>query len=382
MRGAYYVTIALLVVASSQISAEFGHQLQAYDHDVTAADDAVAETLAKRSLRGSRDVSNDVAIEERTKYSNVIEDGIEMLLRAAEALKEMPRAAVAVKDMPRAEEAVEKMAPIAEQDLLKNVIGADEASKRRRAPHGISTQRTLALPFKEWNTELKQMRGGSVLKKYRSKIKSVHQAFVDLCDKDLNPTVTETALLWGMFDWDVKSYSASAHKHNLIRLAKRYVHKDVVQIQSDDLAWNRWNEVSIPLRIGALNILLNLHYQRWVRMYNIFEQYQSALIGTPVSLELSLGGTTGTSSATALDKHLEVPMNKASTSKGKSSVFTRSSKRAFDSKTGTTSPSSKHSKMQRSSSPLTESTTSGDDPVFTKRSRHGVAVTSLSSISN
>nr|P0CU94.1 RecName: Full=Secreted RxLR effector protein 7; Flags: Precursor [Plasmopara viticola] len=94
MRSAYYVLTALLVVASSQVAAESGHQLQAYGHDRITDDNAAMKSLSTRFLRESRDVHGNVANEERSVYSvlaSMINEGIEKMPRTAEVLKRKSR---------------------------------------------------------------------------------------------------------------------------------------------------------------------------------------------------------------------------------------------------------------------------------------------------
>nr|P0CV49.1 RecName: Full=Secreted RxLR effector protein 120; Flags: Precursor [Plasmopara viticola] len=274
MRGAYYVITALLVVASSQTSADSGHRLHVYDHDVVAAENAAAKTLPQQSLRGSRDVPDDLAHEERAIISELVEEGAKLIPRAAENVEEMPRVTEAVGKRPR----------VAEKDALEKASGADEASKKPRntatddAFQGMSTEWELELPFKEWNTEIEPMREMPEPKWSWEKRKLVHEAFVKLCAEDLNPTVYETARLWSLFDGKAKSRPATFHRQVLIQLAKENVRRDVLIMKSVESEWDRWNEVSILSRVDVLNMLLNVHFQRWKRMYNAFGEQRSKLI--------------------------------------------------------------------------------------------------------
>nr|P0CV47.1 RecName: Full=Secreted RxLR effector protein 117; Flags: Precursor [Plasmopara viticola] len=376
MRGAYYVLAALLVVASSQIAAEFGHQLPVYDDGIMAARNAVVKTLPKRYLRGGHDVHDDSANEERSLYSvlvSLINEGVMKLPRATEELNMMPRAADDVEVMFRPAEVNEEMPHITKEELKKASKSAKEALKKLWKPasrtaadghasHDIPTGEKLYLDLEAWDIKEFHMRGGSVIKKHRSMIASVHQEFLNLCDPNLHPTAAETSLLWGMFHWKPELCTIEIHGRNLMRLAKRDVQKGVLKITSNELLDNQWNQLSDTHKLSVQNCLLNLYYQRWVRMYNIFKRNRPDLIAAPLNLELNLG----TSSALALRKHSQVPSNAASTSNVKSSVITKRSKRTFDSNTGTISLSSKQAKMQSSKSVvplLTGATTSGEHVV-------------------
>nr|P0CV50.1 RecName: Full=Secreted RxLR effector protein 122; Flags: Precursor [Plasmopara viticola] len=340
MRGAYYVLIALLVVASSQTSAESGHQLQVYDHDFVAADTAAATTLPRQFLRGSRNVPGDLAHEERAITSELVEEGAKLIPRAAENVEEISRVAEAVGKRPR----------VAEEDVLNKASGANEAFKKPRntatddAFQGISTEQLLPLSYKQWDTEIKSMRIPKP-EKYQNNIQSVYDAFVDVCDEDLKPTISETARLWNLFDRSFKPLTTRLHQQALAQFAKEYVLRDELRLKTE---WARMNERTMPNRAGMLNMKLNWHFQRWVRMYNKFGERRSELIGTPLNVARSRGGTTGASRGTALHRHSIVPLNAASTSKGKSSVFTERSQRTFDDNTDIASPPSKHIKGQSS----------------------------------
>nr|P0CU96.1 RecName: Full=Secreted RxLR effector protein 12; Flags: Precursor [Plasmopara viticola] len=354
MRGAYYVITALLVVASSEISADSGHQLQVYDHDVVAAENAAAKTLPQRFLRGSRNVPDDLAHEERAITSELVEEGAKLIPRAAEDVEEISRVA----------EAVGKRPHVAEEDVLNKASGANEAFKKPRntatddAFQGITTKQLLPLSYKQWDTEIKSMRIPKP-EKYQENIQSVHDAFVDVCDEDLKPTISETARLWNLFDRSFKPLTTRLHQHALTQYAKEYVLRDELRIETESA---RSNEKTMSTSASMLNLVLNWYFQRWVRMYNIFGKHRSELIDTPSKVARSRGGTTGTSRGTALHKHLNVPLNAASTSKDKSSVLTFKSQRTFDG-------NPKQSKVQNSElvKPVfTKSAISDDHPVFSK----------------
>nr|P0CV39.1 RecName: Full=Secreted RxLR effector protein 101; Flags: Precursor [Plasmopara viticola] len=429
MRGAYSVITALLVVASSQIAAESDYQLQVYHHDVTVAGNAVVKSLPKRYLRGSQHVHD--SNEERSVYSvlaSMINEGVSKMPQAAEAVEKMPQAAEAVKKMPHAATAgkkvsrvtrtgkkmtshganarkgplradfVEKMPHAAEakeemqranqHDLLKAIHQADEALEKswhpssdtaaiRYASHGISSN--VILTLKEWRKNFRGMREMAVSSEHKDIIKPIHKAFVRLCGENMDPTTIEMSHIWNMMDWNVAASPATSHRQNLVSQAQRYVLIGLRSMKKDPAVWKEWNKLSKSLRFGVLDYLLNLHYQRWVRMYNIFKRHRPDKWDVPMNDKLSLDGNTDTNSALALQTHSNKqslypnePSNAAWTSKGDRFVSSKRSRRTFNGNTDTASLPSKRSKVRSSKSfvPLsTESTTFGDHSVSTKTSR-------------
>nr|P0CV43.1 RecName: Full=Secreted RxLR effector protein 108; Flags: Precursor [Plasmopara viticola] len=432
MRGAYYVLTALFVVTSSDIAAESDHPLHNFNHHVITAGNAVVKALPNRSLRGSRDGRNDLANEERSISSflaNMIDEGVAKLplvaeiiktkplaakavkqkpramkkkFRAAKAVEEKSRPAKAAKKTPRAAKAAKKTPPQAkvvdeilygveatkemgkseEYGVLKAATeGADQALKKHWDPSRetaviVAPSRDISgnviLSLRKWKVGFNGMRPMVVLDKHKDNIDRVHGAFGTLCDKNMQITPVETSYLWSMLDWNIEKNFKKKHKQTLVRLAQRYVLIGLRQVKKDRKVWNQWKKLPDPLKFGVLNYLLNLHYQRWVRMYNIFRRYRPDQNGVPSTL----GGNANINRALALQKHSKVrsvfpyePFDVAWASKGRRSVLSKRSRRTFDGNTDTASLPSKQLKTRSSESsmpPLIESTTSGDDSVPTK----------------
>nr|P0CV41.1 RecName: Full=Secreted RxLR effector protein 104; Flags: Precursor [Plasmopara viticola] len=401
MRSAYPVLTALLVVASSQIAAGSGHQLQAYDHDRITDDNAVMKSLSTRFLRGSRDVHNNVANEERSVYSvlaRMIKKGIKKMPRTAEVLKMKPHIKKASKKSPHEARLVKELFHAAE--AKETMQGAREYKKLRRATraavealekhwnpsktavsgdafHDIHSNQMLSV--KKWKFNLTGLKPMVVNDEHHGMIDSVHKAFLTVCDKNVKPTRAETSYLWGLMNWKLAKYPRRSHKESLIEHAQRRVLLDMRKMKATKKVWPEWENLPDSLKFGVLDYLLNLHYQRLVRMYNIFARNRPDRNPAPLNPELNPVGNTGTSAAMAVAENPKgqspypsTPLTAASTSKGGRSNLKKRSKRTSDGNTDTASFPSKKLKVRSSKSVmplLTEPTTSGDHSAPAKKSK-------------
>nr|P0CV42.1 RecName: Full=Secreted RxLR effector protein 105; Flags: Precursor [Plasmopara viticola] len=312
-------------------------------------------------------------------------EAVEETLHATNARKE-PLRADFVEEMPHAAKAKEEMRRAKQHDLLRATEEADEALEKSwhssedtaaigGASRGISSNVILSL--KKWKNNFQGMRAMAVSGEHEDIIKPIHEAFVRLCGENMEPTTKEMTLIRNMLDWDVAASPESSHRQNLVSQAQRHVLIGLRIMQRDPEVWNEWNELSESLRFGVLDYLLNLHYQRWVRMYNIFKRHRPDKKDVPMNDKLSLGGNTDKNSALALQTHSkkqnlypDEPSNVAWTSKKRDgSVLIERSKRTFNGNTDTASVPYKQLKMQ-SLKPvmpfLTRSTTSGHHSVSIK----------------
>nr|P0CV40.1 RecName: Full=Secreted RxLR effector protein 102; Flags: Precursor [Plasmopara viticola] len=401
MRGGYYVLTALFVVASSEIAAESGHQLQANNHGRKIDDDAAMKSLSTRFLRESRGVHGNVANEERSVYSvlaGMINEGIKKMPRTAEVLKrksrvidpsdKIPHEAKLVEEMFHAAKAKETMESAEEYNELKTATeDAEKALKKHWNPsktavkgddsHDIHSNEMLSV--KNWWVDFTGLKSTVVDDTQDDMVDSVHNAFVTVCDKNIKPTREETSFLSRLLNWKVANSPRSVHKQRLIQRAQRYVILDLWKMQNTCKVWPEWEKLSDTLKFSVLDYLLNLHYQRLVRMYNIFARKRPDRNPAPLNPELNLVGNTGTSAAMAVNKNSKgqipypsEPLNAASTSKGERFHLIKRSKRTSDGNTDIASLPSIRSKVRSSKSVmplLTESTTSGDHSVPAKRSR-------------
>nr|P0CV04.1 RecName: Full=Secreted RxLR effector protein 35; Flags: Precursor [Plasmopara viticola]UWV67306.1 avirulence-like protein 77 [Plasmopara viticola] len=384
MRGAYYIIIALCVVASSQVAAGSDRQLQIYEHGVMPADNAVVKTLAKRFLRGSRVVHDDLANEERSFHPflvDMIEEGIKEMSHAAEIVEEMPLAGKVVEEVPHATEGgQQKMDKGAEEAFEKHVEPSGHTATIQDTSRDISTQEVIQLSPHEWESDLSKLKPFVVLNKHRGRIEPVKDAFAAFCDEGLKPTTEETSIIWSMLGWNLARKPKGKHRQHLIAQARRGVLLDLRIVRMDESLWNKWMQLPKPLRMLKLNNLLNMHYQRWVHLFNIFQRRLSEIIGPPPKLKVAHGDTTDTSKALALHTHSNMqsstpsePLNAASTFKVERFVWgANRPKRTTDGNTGTISLPTKPTKTHRLKPlmpRLTESTTSSDLLVPTKRMR-------------
>nr|P0CV21.1 RecName: Full=Secreted RxLR effector protein 70; Flags: Precursor [Plasmopara viticola] len=400
MRGAYYIITALLVVASSQELRGSGHQLQIYDHDVVKAVKAVMKTLPNRFLRESRDVHDDLANEERSFYSILADiinkgmdtmpraaEGVELMPNAAEGVEKMPRAAEGVETIPHAAEGVENMPHVPDEGLSKALTGAKTALNKLWGPfsattpigdasHDVSSREQIDFEIGSWSIDLRGFKPIAVHDQHKDMIQRVYTKFGQLCGNNLNPTAEETSLIWTMFDSRIVPSSSKDDRLKLIWQARQNVRSDMRSISSSKKWRYRWQGSPDSLTLDVLNSLLNMHYQRWVRMYDIFKQERPDLIDAPSNSKHTLGGNKDSSSATTLHKHSKglssrpfEPLNAVMMSHGDRFVSTQRSKRTFGSNADTVSLPLKQPKMRSSKALMPLSATLGDYSVPPLKSR-------------
>nr|P0CV24.1 RecName: Full=Secreted RxLR effector protein 76; Flags: Precursor [Plasmopara viticola] len=157
----------------------------------------------------------------------------------AEDVKEMPRAKEAMEELRRAADATEDMQRAKANDLLKALIGADEALKKHWTPSGntaaigdtsydVFNKVILSLP--EWKINFRGMKSMAVLDQHRENIDLVHKTFEILCDKNVKPTAAEVSFIWSMMEWKGPN-PEKYHRRNLVRQAQRYVFLDLRNVK-------------------------------------------------------------------------------------------------------------------------------------------------------
>lgn len=285
-----FLFTALLVVATSPVAATFTQSLQGYDS-------AVHASWPRRFFRGTQGPVDKALHEERsvfTTLANLIDAGVKKMPATAEILLPQGRGSTPRKVQP-ARPVVDDAMLHAAQDkddwrrsakyaLLQAAHRADAALQVHWHPaktaatgdptHDISSEQVLG--FTMWDTPtFGNMNEMIVHEKHVATIESVHNAFAELCDPNVAPTQAETSLLWSMLLWNVaKRSSKAAHKQNLMVQAERYVSFDLRHLAQNPTIWKQWERLAKPLQTNVLNFLLNVHYQRWVRMYNLFKRFR------------------------------------------------------------------------------------------------------------